>query len=57
MQNKNALNVILLVVLAAYVLSPADLMPGPVDDIIVVLIYLLTNRAGMTLPDWVSFKR
>lgn len=50
-KKNNALSIVLLVVLAVYVLSPADLMPGPVDDIILMLIYVLTNRSGIALPE------
>ncbi len=50
-KKNNTLSVVLLVVLAVYVLSPADLMPGPVDDIILMLIYVLTNRSGIVLPE------
>ena len=38
------LNVLVLIVLALYVASPADLAPGPVDDLIMLLIYVIANR-------------
>ena len=34
----------LLVALILYVVSPVDLMPGPVDDIILCLAYIIANR-------------
>ena len=30
--------------LALYVISPADLAPGPVDDAIAILIYMIAAR-------------
>lgn len=41
---KNGLNVLVLIVLALYVASPVDLAPGPVDDLIMLLIYVIANR-------------
>ena len=35
---------LLLVALILYVVSPVDLMPGPVDDIILCLAYIIANR-------------
>ena len=34
----------LLILIILYVLSPLDLCPGPVDDIIVILLGLATNK-------------
>ncbi len=31
-------------VLALYVISPVDLAPGPVDDAIAILIYMIASR-------------
>ena len=36
--------VIILVFMIIYVVSPVDLMPGPIDDIIVVLAGMLARR-------------
>ena len=41
---KNGLNVLVLIVLALYVASPVDLAPSPVDDLIMLLIYVIANR-------------
>ncbi|WP_024865754.1 hypothetical protein [Butyrivibrio sp. FCS014] len=35
---------LILAVLVIYVVSPADLLPGPVDDVIAILLYLAANR-------------
>ena len=35
---------LILGVLAAYVVSPVDLAPGPVDDMIAILIYMIAAR-------------
>ena len=36
--------VLLLVALILYVVSPIDIMPGPIDDIILCLAYVVANR-------------
>ena len=43
MRNRNFLNVIALVVLLVYVVSPVDAVPGPVDDTILCLLYAYMN--------------
>ena len=35
---------LILAVLVIYVVSPADLLPGPVDDAIAILLYLAANK-------------
>ena len=35
---------LILGVLALYVVSPVDLAPGPVDDMIAILIYMVAAR-------------
>ncbi|MCR5591015.1 MAG: hypothetical protein K6F73_05725 [Lachnospiraceae bacterium] len=35
---------LIILVLAAYVASPVDLAPGPIDDAIAILIYLVAAR-------------
>ena len=44
MDNNRILSILLLVAVAIYVVCPADLVPGPVDDVILMLLYALTNR-------------
>ncbi len=34
----------IIVLMILYVLSPADLCPGPIDDLIVVLVGLAANK-------------
>ena len=36
--------IVVLVTLVLYVLSPADLVPGPIDDIILCIVYALVNN-------------
>ncbi len=43
---RGTLRVILLVVLILYVISPADLCPGPVDDILAIAAYVLTSGSS-----------
>ncbi len=35
---------LIITVLALYVVSPVDLAPGPVDDAIAILIYMIAAR-------------
>lgn len=35
---------ILFTLLIVYVVSPVDLAPGPIDDILAIILYLATNR-------------
>lgn len=39
------LKIILAVILVIYVLSPFDLFPGPVDDLIAIAVYALSSKA------------
>lgn len=39
--------IIVLVALVLYVLSPADLVPGPIDDIILCIIYAMANKKSI----------
>ena len=40
---------LVLAILVICVVSPADLMPGPVDDIIAILLYLATNKSDFRI--------
>lgn len=44
---------LLLVALFLYVVSPVDLVPGPIDDIILCLAYVVTRKriSGRTESD------
>lgn len=35
---------IVLVALVLYILSPVDLVPGPIDDLILCIVYAMTNK-------------
>ena len=47
---------LLFALLAVYVISPADLCPGPIDDVLAILVYLAANRNsfGITRKDTVT---
>ena len=40
----NALKTVLLVLLIIYILSPVDALPGPVDDLILLFVYMASNE-------------
>ena len=44
--NKN-MKIIALIALLIYVISPMDAVPGPVDDMILCLVYALMNYKGL----------
>ena len=39
---------LLLVALIVYVISPVDLMPGPIDDIILCLAYIIVRHRSIS---------
>ena len=41
---KGLAKIIVLIAVAAYIISPVDLVPGPVDDIIVLLLTIAANK-------------
>ena len=43
MKNK-FLKGLLAILLAVYVISPADLCPGPIDDVLAIRIYFMANK-------------
>ena len=43
------MKIIALIALLAYVISPVDLAPGPMDDMIMCLLYAIMN--GILNPD------
>jgi hypothetical protein len=47
--NTRLIKILLLVILAIYVISPVDLCPGPVDDIIFILLYLAGNKRSLEI--------
>ena len=51
LDNNNLFNIVLLVVVFLYVVSPIDGVPGPVDDIILMLIYARANALRDSTSD------
>ena len=45
--NNKLVKGLLFALLAIYVVSPADIAPGPIDDILAILIYLAANRKSL----------
>lgn len=41
----------LFVLMLVYVLSPVDVCPGPIDDVIVILIYMASNKRLKAIDD------
>ena len=39
------------VLLLLYVVSPVDLCPGPIDDIILMLVYFASSKASSAIED------
>jgi len=48
--NKN-MKIIALIALLAYVISPMDAVPGPVDDMILCLVYAIMNYRGFGIGE------
>ena len=44
-------SVMLLIFLIAYVVSPIDAVPGPIDDVILCLMYAASGRRGIRADD------
>lgn len=42
----NLAKISVLIALLAYVISPVDFVPGPIDDMIMLLVYVLANYRG-----------
>ncbi len=49
MPMNNFTKVLLLVLLLVYVVSPLDLVPGPIDDVLVILLCFAANRSRTAL--------
>ncbi|WP_026518583.1 hypothetical protein [Butyrivibrio sp. MC2021] len=47
----NFFKVLLFILLAVYVISPADLCPGPIDDLLAIAFYFLANRSNFSLEN------
>lgn len=42
----------MLVLIILYIVSPIDLCPGPIDDVIVLLIWLATQKNMNVIEDY-----
>ena len=49
MSDNKILKWLVLAILVVYVVSPADLLPGPVDDVIAILLYLAANKSDLRI--------
>ena len=49
MSDNKILKWLVLAILVVYVVSPADLLPGPVDDVIAILLYLAANKRDLRI--------
>ena len=41
----------LFILMLMYVVSPVDACPGPIDDVIVILIYMASNKGLKAIDD------
>lgn len=48
--NNNITRILLLIGLVLYVASPVDCVPGPIDDAILMLMYLGMSRRKTRIP-------
>ena len=49
MSDNKILKWLVLAILVVYVVSPADLLPGPADDVIAILLYLTANKRDLRI--------
>ena len=49
MNDNEIMKWLVLAILVVYVVSPADLLPGPVDDVIAILLYLAANKRDLRI--------
>lgn len=52
----SGLKILLLIALLLYVISPVDCVPGPVDDMILILVYAVMNRRKAGPVDLITEK-
>lgn len=43
---KNAKELVILIIVLIYILSPVDLFPGPIDDVIVAIMGIKSLNSG-----------
>lgn len=46
-----AMKGMLFILMLLYVISPVDICPGPIDDLIVIMIYLASNKGIEAVED------
>ena len=55
MNNNNLMKMMLLILVGIYVISPVDLAPGPIDDLLLILLTAASNMKqgsrSSELPD------
>lgn len=44
MERPNIIKLVVLILVVAYIISPIDMAPGPIDDVIVLLMGAAINR-------------
>ena len=49
MSRNKLISWLVLAILLIYVVSPADFLPGPVDDVIAILLYLAANKRDLRI--------
>ncbi len=49
MSDNKMMKWLVLAILVIYVVSPADFLPGPVDDVVAILIYLAANKRDLRI--------
>ena len=49
MGDNKMLKWLVLAILVIYVVSPVDFLPGPVDDVLAVLLYLAANKRDLRI--------
>ena len=49
MSDNKIIKWLVLAILVVYVVSPADLLPGPVDDVIAILLDLAANKRDLRI--------
>jgi uncharacterized membrane protein YkvA (DUF1232 family) len=49
MKENKFLKWLVLAILVIYVVSPADFLPGPVDDVIAIFLYLAANKKDLMI--------
>ncbi|MBR4607389.1 MAG: hypothetical protein IKO41_14335 [Lachnospiraceae bacterium] len=47
----NSMKAVLLIFVIFYIVSPVDACPGPIDDIIVTLLYLAAGKSRKSIED------